>query len=224
MINITSSIPTIGIYKITSPSGKIYIGQSVNWERRHQEYQRLQCKGQRRLYNSLLKYGIEQHIFELIEKCSLEQLNECEIYWGEYYDVLGKNGLGLKLGNAGGKRSEESKLRQGAATKGRKDSDEARQNKSKAFTGRKFTAEHCIKLGQSKKGVPKPGVSNKLAGNKHRENKGKAVLQYDKQSNLIKEWNTANQASKELNIHYSSISSCCLGKTKTAGKFIWKFK
>lgn len=224
MININTSISIIGIYKITSPSGKIYIGQSVNWERRHQEYKRLQCKCQRRLYNSLLKYGVEQHTFELIEKCSLEQLNEREIYWGEYYDVLGKNGLGLKLGNAGGKRSEESKLRQGAATKGRKDSDEARQNKSKAFTGRKFTAEHCIKLGQSKKGVPKPSVSKVHKGNKYRENKGKAVLQYDKQGNFIKEWNTAYQASQELNIHYGSISCCCLGKTKTAGKFIWTFK
>ena len=111
MINITPPLPIIGIYKITSPSGKIYIGQSVNWERRHQEYQRLQCKNQRKLYNSLLKYGVEQHIFELIEECPLEQLNEREIYWGEYYEVLGKNGLGLKLGNAGGKRSELDALR-----------------------------------------------------------------------------------------------------------------
>lgn len=29
MINIKSIIPIIGIYKITSPSGKVYIGQSI---------------------------------------------------------------------------------------------------------------------------------------------------------------------------------------------------
>jgi group I intron endonuclease len=225
MININiSTTPIIGIYKITSPSGKIYIGQSINWKRRYLEYKRLQCKYQRKLYNSLLKHGVENHQFEIIEECNEEQLNEREIYWGEYYNVLGENGLVLKLGSAGGKRSEESKLKQGAATKGRKDSDEARINKSKAFKGRKFTAEHCLKLGQSKKGVPKPKISIKNKGNKYRANKGKIVTQYDKQGNFIKDWNTAQQASEELNIHYGSISCCCLGKTKTAGGFIWKFK
>lgn len=33
----------IGIYKITSPSNKIYIGQSTNITRRWDEYRKLQC-------------------------------------------------------------------------------------------------------------------------------------------------------------------------------------
>ena len=37
----------IGIYKITSPSNKIYIGQSINIERRFKEYKTLKnCKFQ----------------------------------------------------------------------------------------------------------------------------------------------------------------------------------
>lgn len=47
----------IGIYKITSPSGKIYIGQSVNIERRFLDYKKSLKKSQIKLYNSIKKYG-----------------------------------------------------------------------------------------------------------------------------------------------------------------------
>lgn len=49
----------IGIYKITSPNNRIYIGQSRNIKRRLYRYSRLECKEQPILYRSLLKYGIE---------------------------------------------------------------------------------------------------------------------------------------------------------------------
>ena len=44
----------VGIYKITSPSGKIYIGQSNNLIQRQKDYiKTIHCKGQVRLYNSI---------------------------------------------------------------------------------------------------------------------------------------------------------------------------
>jgi group I intron endonuclease len=76
----------IGIYKITSPSGKIYIGQSQNiLSNRLNHYINGNCSTQTKLYNSLQKYSFENHIFEIIEECSLEQLNDKEIYWGLFY-------------------------------------------------------------------------------------------------------------------------------------------
>ena len=45
----------IGIYKITSPSNKIYIGKSNNINRRFKEYIKLRCKQQPKLYNSFKK-------------------------------------------------------------------------------------------------------------------------------------------------------------------------
>ena len=95
-------IGMIGIYKITSPTNKIYIGQSINLEKREDDYKKLKCDKQPKLYNSLQKHGWEQHKFEIVEECSLEQLNEKEIYWGKEFDVLGENGLNLRLGNANG--------------------------------------------------------------------------------------------------------------------------
>jgi group I intron endonuclease len=87
----------IGIYKITSPSGKVYIGQSKALEKRKAEYIRLECKGQPRLYNSIIKYGFTAHTYEIVEECLFEELNIRERYWQDFYDVIGENGLNCIL-------------------------------------------------------------------------------------------------------------------------------
>jgi hypothetical protein len=52
----------------------------------------------------------------------------------------------------------------------------------------------------------------------------KPVLQYDKQGNFIKEWNSITEAEFKLNLCKGRISSCCRYINKTAGGFIWRFK
>jgi len=88
-----------GIYKITSPTNKVYIGQSTNILFRFGAYKRLNCKKQTYLYNSFLKHGVENHTFEIIEECSIDILNEREVYYVELYDTFNsKNGLNLMTG------------------------------------------------------------------------------------------------------------------------------
>lgn len=99
---------SIGIYKITSPSGKVYIGKSINIEKRWDVYLKIYgCEQQVKLFNSLCKYGSINHIFEIIEECSIEQLNEREIYYIKLYDSI-NNGLNLTEGGDGGNLNEES--------------------------------------------------------------------------------------------------------------------
>jgi group I intron endonuclease len=87
----------IGIYKITSPSSKIYIGQSIDIERRFKNYKSLsQTKKQVMLHYSFKKYGINNHLFEIIEQCSIESLNIRERYWQDYYNVI-EDGLNCLL-------------------------------------------------------------------------------------------------------------------------------
>ena len=111
---------SIGIYKITSLTGKVYIGQSTNLEKRKDNYVKLRCNKQPKLYNSLKKHDWENHIFEIIEECDAKLLNEKEIYWGLYYNVLGENGLNCRLGDANGLCSEETKQKIGLANSGPK--------------------------------------------------------------------------------------------------------
>jgi len=75
-----------GIYKITSPSNKIYIGQSRDANKRFNLYRLLHCKRQFYLYNSFLKYGFENHKIEIIHQCDEHELNNL----GNYYVNFGK--------------------------------------------------------------------------------------------------------------------------------------
>jgi group I intron endonuclease len=122
----------IGIYKITSPNNKVYIGQSIDIERRFRHYKRLVCKEQIKIHNSLLKYGIDAHIFEVLELCETEQLNNRERHYQDLYDSVanGLNLLYVKSEHFNGGHSEESK---------KKISD--------SLKGRTFTDEHKYKIG-----------------------------------------------------------------------------
>lgn len=56
-------------------------------------------------------------------------------------------------------------------------------------------------------------------------NRKKAILQIDKDTKqVIKEYSSQLEASKELNIHVGSLSQCLNGKYKTAGGYIWRYK
>lgn len=96
----------IGIYKITNPSNKIYIGQSVNIEKRFGNYKNInKSTRQKKLNSSFRKYGIESHIFEIIEECTMDQLNIRERYWQDFYNVVSRSGLNCQL-----TKTEDSKF------------------------------------------------------------------------------------------------------------------
>lgn len=201
----------IGIYKIINPKGKIYIGQSVNIKRRRKEYEKIKCISQPKLYNSFKKHGVENHKFEIIEECSLDQLNEKEIYWKQYYiNLVGweKVLFCQLIDGEGGYKNKETKNKMSLYAKNRP--QEHNQKISNKMTGYKQTQQH--KLNRSKA----------IKGKKFRS---KIVLQYDLKDNFIKEWPTAKSAclfynSKDLN----GVSACCLGKQKTAFGYKWKYK
>lgn len=90
----------IGIYKITSPNNRIYIGQSIDIERRYKSYRKYNDKNQIRLYRSIVKYGFLSHKWEVIELCTKKDLNKRERYWQDYYNVMSKQGLNSMLTNS----------------------------------------------------------------------------------------------------------------------------
>jgi len=134
-----------GIYKITSPSGKIYIGSSSNIKRREREYRTNNKSTQPRLRNSFKKYGYNNHKFEVIHECSIGELFIWEYHYGIKFDVLGKNGLNCrlpKIDDSSVCMSDETKAKIGIANKGRKRPDLSVKNKLR--TG--FTASDETKL------------------------------------------------------------------------------
>jgi group I intron endonuclease len=139
----------IGIYKIINPEGKIYIGQSIDIDRRFKEYKRLQKRSAgRKIMSSLKKFGSENHIFEVIEECLITQLHEREYYWKKYYTSVEK-GLNCDYFDiSGGPRSEETKRRISEGAKGKKRSEETKQKLRKPKT-----EEHKKNISKSKQNI-----------------------------------------------------------------------
>jgi hypothetical protein len=62
----------ICVYKITSPSNRVYVGSTIDYKERKNSYMRLDCPKQRRLLASFKKYGTTKHRFEILCVCGLE--------------------------------------------------------------------------------------------------------------------------------------------------------
>lgn len=147
------------IYKITSPSNKIYIGSTINFKKRIKHYRNLDCKRQRKLYNSFIKYGFDTHKIEILEFCELDELLIKERYYGELYDSCGINGLNLALPNYGDKKilySEETLKRKSECELGEKNhffgkkhSEETKHKIRLVHLGKKLTKEHREKVSKN---------------------------------------------------------------------------
>ena len=115
-------IKKVYIYKITNPSGKIYIGQTINLNNRIKYYISYKCKRQALLYNSLIKYKFDQHTIEIIDECwsgiNNNIANIREQYWIKEHDSY-KNGLNLTIGGKGNLLpSQETKYKISTTLKG----------------------------------------------------------------------------------------------------------
>jgi group I intron endonuclease len=189
---------SIGIYKITSPTNRIYIGQSINIERRIKGYKNLiNCKGQPKLYKSFIKHGTLNHIYEIIELCEIEMLNERERFWQEKFNSI--NGLNCNYVSTFDKKQLPS--------------IEVRLKMSLAGKGKKQSEEHIIKRVNSKKGY-----------NHTKETKNKIALKHSK---ILLDLNTGIFydsiliASEIYNINKVTLQAMLTGRFKNKTNLIF---
>lgn len=102
---------TCCIYRLISPSGKSYIGQSIDFKRRLNEHKigAEKKKNLPKLYQAFKKYGFENFSIEILEECSKDILNEREIYWINFYDSYNNGYNCTSGGDAKFFRTKETK-------------------------------------------------------------------------------------------------------------------
>lgn len=148
----------IGIYKFTNKCNrKVYIGQSVNIEKRYKEHISA-CfnRNEKSLfYNSLRLYTIDGFDFEVLHECPKEQLNYWETFYISYYCAYNRR-YGYNRTTGGQKNFNHSV------------SKETRRKISIAKTGTHHTEETRLKMSEAQKG--KPNYKNR---GKPSPNKGK---------------------------------------------------
>lgn len=166
------------IYKIVSPSGKIYIGQSIDFESRKSQYRLGHCKNQIHITASINKYGFRNHVFEILHElppdvgvlvlnqyeqlymdlhreCGFQLMNIREAghtgrLGAETIEKMSKSKKGHRAWNKGVTPSDETRAKIKAAMKNRLPaSEETRLKISKALKNRVFSDEHRGKLSQS---------------------------------------------------------------------------
>jgi group I intron endonuclease len=210
----------IGIYKIINPNGRIYIGQSTNIEGRWTKYKQLACKDQPSLYSSLKKYNPENHIFEIIEECSVENLDNREIYWGLLYNVLSNKHLNNRLGRGFGSfDSEETKRKKSQSNKGisrNKGKILSEEHKEKIKIG-KLGKKHNITKIRKDKGIPRNFHIDAVI-----KSKSITIYQFNKNNTLLNTFPSAAVAARFLNLNQAGIHKVLNKSNRSCGGFIWK--
>lgn len=78
-----------GIYCWTNLiNNKKYIGQATDIERRKKQHVSQAGKLTTKISRALWKYGLNNFDFQVLEECSVDQLNQREHYWIHYYKTL----------------------------------------------------------------------------------------------------------------------------------------
>lgn len=155
---------TTGIYKIVSPSGKVYIGQSFQIEKRWASYRNGYARKQPALYASFNKYGVGCHHFEIL--CVLPNathqvvMDRHEQLFMDLYREMGYRLLNLRHAGSVGRHSNVSRARMrgklGKWMTGRKLAPETIAKRSAKQKGMKRSDETRTRLALSKQGKKNP--------------------------------------------------------------------
>jgi group I intron endonuclease len=186
----------VGVYKITNPKGAIYIGSSKDIKKRWMGYNRLSEKSQFKLYNSFIKYGVDKHLFEIIEICEIKDLLKLEHIHSVNLNVLDRSNLNLRIPkylDSVTHFSEETLLKMRNA-----------------------------KLGKisKKKGVPLPiDVRLNMSASKKGKASNRRKLILDNYTGIF--YNSIGEAAKSIDMNRTTLNEMLVGRNKNRTNFIY---
>lgn len=139
----------------------------------------------------------------------------------------------VSLKHAWGNRDVARIVSQHITKKGYKRVGLHKDNKSKLYMVHRLVAETFISNPTKEQEINHKNYDrtdnyvNNLEWLSHTQNvrysKAKKVNQYDLNNNLIKMWDCARDAEREIGVDHGQISKCCNGKQKTHRGYIWKY-
>jgi len=197
------------IYKVISPSGKIYIGQTIGTlparKRGHRSgAYRKNCKEYNyaisraiRKYGDGLKWTILHNniLMSKLDKLEIKEIKNHDSYNSGYNSTLGGGG------NRGTIPSKET----------RKKMAEARMGEKNHFYGKRHSEEAKKKIGKaSKNRIVSLETRKKLSKCNSGENNNRAILNLKKAKEIRKKYATGNYTRKELSETYG-VSESTIG-------------
>lgn len=214
----------IGIYKITNLiNNKVYIGQTIDYERRIDEHIRHYLNSNYHDFNSLLykairKYGINNFSFEMIEECDTSELDNKEVKWIKEYNSYcnwpNSNGYNMTVGGQGNRKiTPEQVLIEW-------NNGLSKQEIMKKFSLSTDTVKFYLRT---------CNISAKEILERSVKYKAKPVLQYSLKGEYLHEYFSINEAVRSIHDRKATTSGICEAcssnyKHTTAYGYIWKYK
>lgn len=204
---------TTGIYLIVhEPSQRAYVGQSKDIGRRWKSHLYMLRRKEHHC-QSLQDCWNESHYtdfhFKVVHICKKSELTKKEI---EYWDKEKNPFNGRPTNKSYPAATPETRRKISEAVKGKKKSKEHKKKLSEAHRGKTLSEEHKRKISESRK-------DKKLS-----EAKKIPIVQYTKEGEFIRQWDSATDVSEALGLCRQSIGKVCKGKLKSTGGFLWKYK
>lgn len=200
------------IYKYTSPSGKSYIGQTLDEQHRRNTWF---CTSHRyagtAINRARKKYGPENFSYEVLHKKyylnkeeAIRDLDKWESYYIGYYDTY-CNGYNNTFGGKENFRLKEESYRNKVVNKEKRSVNRIYKNyNTGGYKITKAASLHRKELIRSSGRLPK-------------------IEQYDSNGNFIKEWRCISEITEVLGYDSQNIYRACKTGIKSRG-FYWRVK
>lgn len=223
----------IGIYKITSPTDKIYIGQSWNIVKRWKQHK----KGSQnlRVRRSITKHGVDAHLFEVAHELPIDVspdiLNTYEQFYMDQYRQCGFELLNLKEAGKTGRMTDDVKRQMSISGKGKVLSEITRRRISEARIGIKFSDSHLakmriVRIGTKHTEEAKRKISEGNKGKKKKwpesavQWKSKKVL--DTKTGIV--YPTITKAAFQIGMKGSTLEAMLRGQSRNKTNYIYDLK
>lgn len=211
------------IYKYTSPSGKSYIGQTVQSLSNRAGHNGKNYIGCKYFYNAIKKHGWNNFIVEILGEFPIEQLNYQERRYIEIFNTLAPNGYNIQFDEKNyhkGRKiiyqydTDGILIRSWQGLKDAADTlDISLQSLSACLNGNSKT---CKDYYWSFQLLEKYPVQEKI------DNTAKIVYMLDDNNIVLQSFRSIAEAAKYVNGERSPIKKCCRGEIKTAYGYKWK--
>lgn len=202
------------IYKITNLiNQKIYVGKTTTtiedrWKSHLYDSKKVEVSN-RPLYKAFNKYGTDNFKIEELEECTIEELNDKEIYWIEKLGSF-KNGYNATRGGDG---------------KAYADYDLIFNLYQQGYTIKKISSLTGYSTETVTKAVNLNGVTHKEKVQRGKEAIQHSVAKLDKETlEILEIYPSLKAAYEALNKRHSGhIAAVCNGKRQTAYGYKWKY-
>lgn len=211
------------IYKYTSPSGKSYIGQTIQSLENRAGHNGKNYIGCKYFYSAIKKYGWNNFIVEILGEFPIEQLNFQERRFIEIFNTLAPNGYNIQFFendyHKGRKRIYQYDT-DGNLIKGWEGQLEA----ATSLNINQQSLNQCLKGNQKSCGgyywsyllLEKFPIKEKI------DNTEKIIYMCDLNGKVLSTFNSIAKAADFIGGERGAIKRCCRNELKTAYGYKWK--